>query len=138
MLKNQDTILVVPNKWAYVNANGDPSALVLRDNKEDGPGFLGATIDGSTGKITYRDTPVKCRATKYHRDRIVRGELFLASPEVAHYLGITYREPKALLAEAKAKAIADFDAQHGEGAWLSLHPEESQPTKRSSDRKLSQ
>jgi hypothetical protein len=121
ILKNQDVIWVVANKWTHLDENGEPQGAVLRDFKEDGPGWIGAKRDPKSGKFTYTDEPAKVRATRYTRDRIVRGELFLASPEAASALGINYIEPEQLMWDAKLAAIAAFDAQHGNGEWLRIN-----------------
>lgn len=129
MLKAQDTILVVANKWIHLDPDGKPQGAVLRDFIEDGPGWLGAQRDGKTGRFTFTDRPVKARATRYTRDRIVRGEVFLASREHAFDLGISqFEEPDALLVKAKAAAVAEYDDQHGAGAWARLNEPAPEPT----------
>jgi hypothetical protein len=121
ILRNQDVIMVLPNPWTHLDETGAPQGAVLRDFKEDGPGWIGAKRDPKSGKFTFSVEPVKVRATRYTRDRVIRGELMLASPGAASALGIRYVDPYSMLAGARADAIAAFDAQHGAGEWARIN-----------------
>lgn len=114
----QTIIDVVANKWLHLSPAGKPQGACPRDSSEDGPGHIGAKRDPKTGEYEFVDGPVRVRATRYTRERILKGEIFLATKEAARALGIAqFREPSELLAEAKAAAIAAYDDQFGTGAW---------------------
>jgi hypothetical protein len=132
-MKNQEFIQVYLNKWLYLDENGNPATRLMLDPSEGGRGYIGAAINPETKAIVFVDGPVKVRATKYTRERISKGELIVADAKTASSLGVELGNPLAKLEEAKAKAIASFDAQHGVGAWLELHPEPAKEDLTSAD-----
>jgi hypothetical protein len=117
IVTKQTVIEVVANPWLYLSPTGKPQGACPRDEDEDGPGHIGARFDKKTGEYVFVDGPVKVRASRYTRDRICNGEIFLATREAAPALGIEFRDPKELLAESRAAAIAAYDDQCGAGAW---------------------
>ena len=116
MLKLTDKIRVLPNPWLYLSADGEPQCAVLKE-VGDGIGWVGATRDPKTGKFSFATSPVNVIASKYIRARIGHGELILADKEHASDLGITFIDPDKLLTEFKAKSVAEYDSQHGDGVW---------------------
>jgi hypothetical protein len=117
MSERQSLVRVFPNRWLVLDPSGKPICTVPRDFKEDGPGWIGARFSATTKEIEFLEGPAKCRATRYTRDRVVAGELFPATAEDAKVLRVPFVDPLLQLAEAKARAIVQYDAQFGAGAW---------------------
>lgn len=116
MLKNTDKLQVLPNPWLMLDADGDPQCAVLRE-VGNGVGWIGARRDPKAGKFIFSDKPVTATATPYVRARINNGELIVVDKAAAESLQISFIDPEKLLAQYRSKAIADYDAQHGECAW---------------------
>jgi hypothetical protein len=142
-------ISVLPNPWLALDANGCPCAVVPFDVHVHAPTrrWVGAklsveqTREQLTERIgkytqvtqdsrhahrwTFATDPVQIPVSDYYTDRIRCGELVVADSASAELLGVPFREPAAFLAASKAKAISDYDAQHGAGIWASMHPEDA-------------
>lgn len=116
MLKNTDKLQVLPNPWLLLDADGEPQCAVLRE-VGNGTGWIGARRDVKSGKFVFADKPVTATATPYVRARINNGELIVAERSAAEGLQISFIEPAKVLESYKAAAIAEYDAQHGEGTW---------------------
>lgn len=119
-------ITVYPNKWLRLDAQGRPAAIVLKDIGEGGKGFIGAKI--VSGVVAHADT-AQVRATNYIRDRIRRGEL-LVDEQTIKALSLysdTWLPPQKALETARRTAIAEYDAQHGKGAWASNNIPDTSP-----------
>ena len=130
MSERQAIVNVFPNKWLLLDPKGKPICAVPRDHREDGPGHIGARFDPETKTMIHIDGPARCRATRYTRDRVVGGELFPATAEDAKILRVPFVDPMKLLETAKAAAVAQYDAQFGDGAWAaSNEPAPTEPDK---------
>lgn len=70
----------------------------------------------------------KGKLTGYYSDRVRRNELLAANEATAAAAGLPkFIEPGVIIAESKALRRAEFDAQHGAGAFDALQPEEETP-----------
>ena len=136
-MKNQEFIQVYLNKWLYLDGDGNPATRLMLDPDEGGRGYIGAAIDPETKALKFVDGPVKVRATKYTRDRISKGELIVADEKTATKLGVPFANPLTVLEASKAAAVKSYDSQHGDGAWLELHPEAQKEDLTSADAKKS-
>jgi hypothetical protein len=128
MLKQTDKIKVLPNPWLLLNPDGLPQCAVMRE-VGNGIGWIGARFNPKLGTFSFEAEPVTATATRYVRTRISCGELILATPEAADDLGIAYIDPAKLLEKYKAAAVAQYDAQHGDGAWAKADALRNPPTK---------
>lgn len=120
-MKNQ-TIQVVLNRWVYLDENGDPATRVMN---EEGFGYIGATVTNGTDVLAYSDEPVSITASRYVRKLVGAGALFPANEESARVVGVPFVAIHERTAEAKNKAIKEFEAQHGNGAWAAIHDAKS-------------
>jgi hypothetical protein len=146
---------VLPNPWAAIDEKARPCGRVSMDQDEHNPQggkFIGAklvAIEVSPKKWrkigryiettqearydrtwTFSTVPVEIPSTRgaptgYYCDRIKRGELIAADPACAAAVGVPFRDPAAVIAASKAARRAEFDAQHGSGAFDALQPPES-------------
>jgi hypothetical protein len=66
----------------------------------------------------FATEPVSIPFSDYYVERIRHGELIAADAATAGRAGVKLAPFAEVLAAAKAKAVADYDAQHGTGAWL--------------------
>lgn len=149
------TLNLVANPWAAIDAEGLPSGQCLRDPVEDGaPGYVGARIVGAVElrpKVTrnvngvtqvisgarhlltweFDPKPVKVPNTGYYRDRAGKApfELFAGDARTAAALGQDFVEPAKQIEAHRLLRVAEFDAQHGQGAWQELADERAAAAK---------
>lgn len=128
MPKDGEIVEVYTNPYLQLDASGEPQCVVPKGPK-DGRGWYGATFDPKTGKFTVSGEPVRCCFSRYITERIVRGELIAANKKLANELGINFIEPTELLAGYRLRAIADYDAQHGEGAFVGAEKSRAEAVK---------
>lgn len=152
------TLKVLPNPWSAIDAQARPCGAVMLDLDEhtSSPGkYIGAVMvateltprkwrkigrySETTQEARYERTwkftnaPVSIPAPKgaptgYYRDRLARGELIAADQECAIAARIPWRDPAIVLEESKSARRAEYDAQHGNGAFDALQPvAESKP-----------
>lgn len=148
------TLRVLPNPWGHVHVYADgvprPCVAVQSDMHEHVAGrYIGATADavetrpGKTVRVgsksvtmqsarhelhwTFATEPVELPNTGYYRDRLKEGSLVAADEATARAANVKFREPAEVLAEAKARAVATFDDQHGAGAFASMQPASETP-----------
>jgi hypothetical protein len=63
--------------------------------------------------------------TGYYRQAILCGDLIAADEKTLRAAGATgFVDPQKLLADARANAIAHFDASTGENAWVEMGSQE--------------
>lgn len=117
MPKDGEIVEVYTNPYLQLDASGEPQCVVPKGPK-DGRGWYGATFDPKAVKFTISAELVSCCFSRYITERIVRGELIAANKKLANELGINFIEPAELLAGYRLRAIANYDAQHGDGAFV--------------------
>lgn len=73
----------------------------------------------------FSSEPQETPNTGYYRDRAGRlpYELICADTATAKLVGVVFVDPQTVIAEAKGQRRAEYDAQHGDGAFDSLQPE---------------
>lgn len=138
-------ILVVPNPWLSLDSMGHPCAVVPIDPFKHGTGrrWVGARLVANevrsreTARIAgltqivaeaehthdwqFETGPVRIPISDYYLERIRHGELIAADEFAAQKAGVPFVAPATILAAAKAKAVAEFDGQLGEGTWAQLN-----------------
>jgi hypothetical protein len=145
---------VIANPWSAIDEKARPCGAVLMDLDEHNPKpgkYVGAKLVASetaprrsrkVGKVfevtqearfvrtwdfspNPQDVPAPNGVlTGYYRDRVIRNELLAADEECAAAARIQFRSPVTIIAESKAARRAEFDLQHGAGAFDALQPEE--------------
>lgn len=126
MSERHQRVCVWANHWGVLDADGNPIQVICRD-PQDGPGWIGSSLDPETGKQVFTNAPVHCLSTSTTRQRVLDGDLFPATPADAAVLKVRFVEPAEQLAKAKAAAVAAFNAQFGSGAWAALHEPQPAP-----------
>ena len=136
---------VFPNPWVYIDHLGRPAGRLPFDAFEhsQSPGAVGAeicdvklvaaaTVMRVAGRalevqfpqhdtrIKYTRDPVSIPASNYYRDAVKRGDLVAADQETAALCGVTFTDPAKALANAKAEAVAKFNAETGEDAYAAF------------------
>lgn len=152
---------VVANPWSAIDEKARPCGAVLMDLDEHNPKagkYVGAKLVATeiaprksrkVGKIfevtqearfdrawVFSPLPQEVPAsngclTGYYRDRVVRNELLAADKECAAAARIEFVDPATIIAASKAARRAEYDAQHGVGAFDSMQPETTPETVRS-------
>ncbi len=143
------TLSLVANPWAAIDELGRPSGACPPDPTEDTGrrGFIGATQTaklvraGHSRRVAGRSVvqeserhertwefdpnPVTLPNTGYYRDRAGKRpyELIAGDKRTAAALGVEFVEPKIIIEETRKLRVAEFDAQHGQGAWQELEDE---------------
>lgn len=147
------TFKVIANPWASIDALARPTGRVpLVSAGEARPGkFVGAKLVAN--KLTERKTrkvgryfeviqdarydrvwefssaPVEVdaeggRPAPYYLERLREGSLIPADQSCATACGVEFADPAVVIAKSKEARRAEFDAQHGDGAFDELQPQE--------------
>lgn len=127
------TLRVLANPWQHLDHEGLPAGACACDPDEHNPNraFVGAKLkatetrkaDPKRGitarhRITFEfsDEVQEVPNTLYYRRACHRGELIAADQETAKACGFKpggFEDPPGLLASYRAKALADFEKNHG-------------------------
>lgn len=145
-------IRVVPNPWLCLDSMGHPCAVVPIDPFKHGTGrrWVGARLVANetrkreverVGGLTqvvaeaehthdwqFESGPVRIPISDYYLERIRHGELIAGDEFSAQKAGVPFVDPLTILSDAKARAVAEFDGQHGEGAWAQLNEPAAETT----------
>lgn len=128
------TLLVLPNPYSALDAEGMPAGAVRYDPEVGRPGvieYIGVAVSKKPvddkanlqrekreqrRKTTFRWTPkpVQIPATPYHKDLVRSGQILAADQATARECKIWFVPPKVALEQAKAKAIDEWRATHGQ------------------------
>jgi hypothetical protein len=149
MAVQRKKLRVLPNPWLHIDEKGRPAGLCRLEQPSNGTfvdGWVGVTVSSVTevepakrvkvkGRVfeqkpgihyltfAHADEPVTVDNTAYYRKRVACGDLIAHDVATAIACGIRgelFVEPEKLLAQIKAAAIRQFDAENGEGAFETL------------------
>jgi hypothetical protein len=135
MRRSKKMLSVVPNPYLVLDHEGRPSCVVRYDPAFGRKGevtYVGATLarekisrDDTQGRhdlddrhalwdITYKYsmTPLSIENTDYHLARIREGSILAADEATAKFAGVEFVDLAKALDMAKAKAVADWKADH--------------------------
>lgn len=146
-----NTFEVFTNPWAAIDHKARPSGAVLMDPVEHYQGggkYVGAKLVAvqtapkqwrKVGKYvetiaeaeydrvwSFSIAPVEIpsiqgRPSDYYLDRIRNRELIPADEACAAAAGVPFVESEVVILESRAARKAEWDSQHGEGSFESLH-----------------
>ncbi len=141
------TLNVVANPWMHIDSQGRPAGACPMDLPPGVQGFVGASVSREHTKILrkgshYQDhvqdtvwefdlSPQVVPDTPYYRGRLRTGEILPADEKAARAAGhASFTKPEDALAKARERAIAEFDAAYGKGAFAELEKEREAELKR--------
>lgn len=122
------TLLVLLNKYAALDDDGDPAAYVLRvdlRSQSAKPILLGATrvIRAGKLKVDFTDEPVSVPDLGTYRRMIKTGELLAADEATAAAARVPWVPLSEQIELHRQRAIATFQAHHGQPpAWAAAAP----------------
>lgn len=132
---------VVPNPWIHIDHQGRPAGACPMDTAPGSKAFVGARVSHTKTQIlskgirgiqdSVQDTvwefdlaPQPVPDTPYYRTRLRCGEVLPADEAASRAAGHSeFLPPDKALTAARERAIAEFNAHHGTGAFEALEAE---------------
>lgn len=146
-MKPNATLLVLPNPYFALDANGMPACAVRYDPERGRPGvvhFVGAEMikqvvdtpenrrreprfQRRTTRYTWSQVPITIPNTPLHIGYVRSGALLAVDRATARECGIWFVEPGKAIAQTKAREIAAWRASHGEDPPTADWPDAVKP-----------
>lgn len=140
------TIRVVANPYFALDHKARPCGAFPLEPGADGQnrGYLGARVDRLLTRVlgtkeagdireplqdtvfSFSKDPVEVLANPYYLGALRCGAILPADEKSASVAGLKFLPPEQAIANAKAEAIAKFDADYGPGAYEHFHEKSAQ------------